>query len=207
MRVSLRDSKDAEETSMDRRQNMFIGIVAGIVIVAGLTYATGLTKLLLAPFGSSAEYKSSEYATAPELATGDWINSEPLKLNDLRGRVVLIEFWTFGCYNCRNTLPFVKSWDERYREKGFTIIGVHSPEFDDERKVENLRRAVSSLGIRYPVVTDNDYRTWNAYKVEAWPTVFLLDKQGRIRWMHVGEGDYDEAERLIQKLLAENAKL
>ena len=188
---------------MDRRRNMLIGIVAGIVIVASLTYATGLTKLLLAPFGSSAEYKTSESATAPELATGDWINSGPLKLNDLRGRVVLVEFWTFGCINCRNTLPFVKSWNDRYREKGLTVIGVHSPEFDEERDVEQLRREVSSLGIHYPVVTDNDYKTWNAYKVEAWPTVFLLDKQGRIRWMRVGEGDYDEAERLIQKLLAE----
>ena len=188
---------------MDRRRNMLIGIVAGIVIVAALTYATGLTKLILAPFGSSAEYKTSESATAPELATGEWINSEPLKLNDLRGRVVLVEFWTFGCINCRNTLPFVKGWDDRYREKGLTVIGVHSPEFDEERNVEQLRREVSSLGIHYPVVTDNDYKTWNAYKVEAWPTVFLLDKQGRIRWMRVGEGDYDEAERLIQKLLAE----
>ena len=188
---------------MDRRRNMLIGIVAGIFIVVALSYATGLTKVLLAPFGSSAEYKSSESATAPELATGDWINSEPLKLNDLRGRVVLIEFWTFGCFNCRNTLPFVKSWDDRYREKGLTVIGVHSPEFAEERKVESLRHQVASLGIRYPVVTDSDYQTWKAYKVEAWPTVFLLDKQGRIRWMHVGEGDYDEAERLIQKLLAE----
>ena len=182
---------------------MLIGIIVGIVVVGALSYATGLTKLLLSPFGSSTEYKSSESATAPELASGEWINSEPLKLKDLRGRVVLIDFWTFGCINCRNTLPFVKSWDDRYREKGFTVIGVHSPEFDEERKVENLRHQVSSLGIRYPVVTDNDYQTWNAYKVEAWPTVFLLDKQGRIRWMHVGEGDYDEAERLIQKLLAE----
>ena len=100
-------------------------------------------------------------------------------------------------------MPFIKSWHDRYREKGLTVIGVHSPEFDEERKVENLRRQVASLEIRYPVVTDNDYQTWNAYNVEAWPTVFLLDKQGRIRWMHVGEGDYDEAERLIQKLLAE----
>ena len=94
---------------MDTRRNMLIGIVAGIIIVAALTYATGLTKLLLAPFGSSSEYESSGSATAPELATGEWINSEPLKLNELRGRVVLIEFWTFGCINCRNTLPFVKS--------------------------------------------------------------------------------------------------
>ena len=189
---------------MDRRRNMLIGIVAGIVIVAGVSYATGLAKLIRSSFGSPAEYKSSESATAPELATGEWINSEPLKLNELRGRVVLIEFWTFGCINCRNTLPFGKSWADRYREKGLTFIGVHSPEFDEERNVEHLRREVTSLGIRYPVVTDNDYQTWSAYHVEAWPTTFLLDKQGRIRWMHVGEGDYDEAERLIQKLLAEN---
>ena len=188
---------------MDTRRNMLIGIVAGIIIAAALTYATGLTKLLLAPFGSSSEYESSGSATAPELATGEWINSEPLKLNELRGRVVLIEFWTFGCINCRNTLPFVKSWADRYREKGLTVIGVHSPEFDEERKVQHLRREVSSLGIQYPVVTDNDYQTWNAYKVEAWPTIFLLDKQGRIRWTRVGEGDYQQAERLIQKLLAE----
>ena len=189
---------------MNRRQNMLIGIFVGVIIVAASAYATGLSNKLLTPFfGSSAEYKSSESATAPELANGDWINSEPLKLTDLRGRVVLVEFWTFGCINCRNTLPFVKSWDDRYRDKGLTVIGVHSPEFDEERNVEHLRREVSSLGIRYPVVTDNDYQTWNAYKVEAWPTVFLLDKQGRIRWKHVGEGNYDEAERLIQKLLTE----
>jgi thiol-disulfide isomerase/thioredoxin len=182
---------------------MLIGIVAGIVIVVVLSYVTGLTKLMLNSFGGSAEYKSSESVTAPELAAGEWINSEPLKLSDLRGRVVLIEFWTFGCYNCRNTLPFVKSWDDRYRAKGLTVIGVHSPEFDEERKVENLREAVASLGIGYAVATDNDYQTWKTYKVEAWPTFFLLDKQGRIRWMHVGEGNYDQAERQIQKLLAE----
>ena|SRR6185503_7852726 len=190
---------------MDRRKNMLIGIVVGVAIVAASVYATGFTKQLVGPFfGSSIEHKSSELAAAPELAAGDWINSEPLKLKDLRGRVVLIEFWTFGCYNCRNTLPFVKSWNDRYRDQGLTIIGVHSPEFDEERIVENLRREVVSLGIRYPVVSDNAYQTWNAYKVEAWPTTFLLDKQGRIRWMRVGEGDYDETERLIQKLLAEN---
>src|SRR5829696_554911 len=188
---------------MNTQQNMLIGIVVGIVVVGATVYASGLTKLLLSPFRTPTEYPSSESATAPELASGSWINSEPLKLKDLRGRVVLIDFWTFGCYNCRNTLPFVKSWDDRYRAKGLTIIGVHSPEFDDEKKIENLRRQVSSLGIRYPVVTDNDYQTWNAYKVQAWPTIFLLDKQGRIRWMHVGEGDYEEAGRQIQKLLAE----
>lgn len=187
---------------MDRR-NILIGIVVGLVVVVVSVYATGLSDRLLIPFGISTEYESSESATAPPMAHGDWINSEPLRLEDLRGRVVLIEFWTFGCINCRNTLPFVKSWHDRYREKGLTVIGVHSPEFAEERIVENLRRQVTSLGINYPVVSDNDYQTWNAYDVQAWPTTFLLDKQGRIRWKNVGEGDYDETERLIQKLLAE----
>ena len=193
---------------MDRRQNMLIGIFVAVIIVAASAYATGLSKKLLTPFfGSSAEYKSSESITATELSTGDWINSAPLKLQDLRGRVVLIEFWTFGCINCRNTLPFIKSWHDRYQDKGLTVVGVHSPEFDEERDVEKVRSEVASLGIHYPVVTDNDYQTWNAYNVEAWPTAFLLDKQGRIRWKHVGEGDYAEAERMIQQLLAEKEAL
>src|SRR4029078_191130 len=107
---------------MDRRQNMLIGIVAGVLIVGTLSYATGVTKLIRSSVGSSAEYKSSESATAPELATGEGKNSTRLKLKDLRGRFVLIEFWPFGCINCRNPLPFVKSWADRYREKGLTVI-------------------------------------------------------------------------------------
>src|SRR5438132_5674822 len=125
---------------------------------------------------TSLEINKSEGTTdlmAPEFAPGIWINSEPLTLKGLRGRVVVVEFWTFGCYNCRNTLPFVKSWDARYREKGLTIIGVHTPEFATERNIEKLRREVVSLGIRYPVVTDNEYETWRAYNVSAWPTIFL----------------------------------
>lgn len=177
--------------------------MVGVVIVTASIYVSGLSKTLLLPFFSSTEFNRSESAAAPELTAGDWINSEPLTLKGLRGRVVLVDFWTFGCINCRNTLPSLKSWHGRYRDKGLTIIGVHSPEFDEERDVDNLRRAVASLGISYPVVTDNDYQTWKAYDVAAWPTVFLLDRQGRIRWKHVGEGSYDEAERMIQKLLAE----
>lgn len=188
---------------MAQRRNMLIGIVVGIFIVGVAVYATGLSTHLLAPFGSSAEYESSESSMAPELVTGDWINSEPLTLKNLRGRVVLIEFWTFGCINCRNTLPVIQRWRDRYGEKGLTVIGVHSPEFAEEKIVENLRREVAALGIRYPVLTDNEYQTWNAYGVNAWPTIFLLDKQGRIRWKRVGEGNYNETERRIQKLLAE----
>ena len=144
----------------------------------------------------------TEAPAAPEIASGSWINSEPLTLESLRGRVVLIEFWTFACYNCRNTLPTIKKWDAQYRDKGLTIIGVHTPELDYERNIDNLRREVAGLGIKYPVVTDNDYSTWKTYGVEAWPTLFVLDKQGRVRWMHVGEGAYNETEQVIKKLLA-----
>ncbi|HSP61917.1 MAG TPA: redoxin domain-containing protein [Pyrinomonadaceae bacterium] len=140
---------------------------------------------------------------APEFAKGTWINSEPLTVERLRGHVVLVEFWTFGCYNCRNTLPSVRDWDARYRERGLTIVGVHTPETTSEYSIDNVRREVPDLGIKYPVVTDNDYITWKAYAVEAWPTILVVDKQGRIRWLHVGEGKYTETESVIKTLLAE----
>ena len=156
--------------------------------------------------GGSVLVAESKSAAAPEFAPGAWINSEPLTIKGLHGRVVLVEFWTFGCFNCRNTLPAIKDWDARYRDQGLTVIGVHSPELDDEQKLENVRSEVASLGIRYPVVTDNDYASWRAYDVAAWPTTFVLDKSGRIRWTHVGEGAYDQTEQVIQKLLAEPDK-
>ena len=140
---------------------------------------------------------------APEFAEGIWINSEPLTLKKLSGHVVLVEFWTFECYNCRNTLPAVKGWDTKYRDRGLTVVGVHTPETDSEYNVNNVRREVPGLGVKYPVVTDNDYKTWKSYNVEAWPTIFVLDKQGRIRWLHVGEGSYDATEGVIKTLLAE----
>lgn len=203
------------------RQNVItvalLVVVSAFAVTAGYAKGSGPLGLLSACVarltGNSSQIVASDSlaldtksAITPEFAPGTWINSEPLTLKSLRGRVVLVDFWTFGCYNCRNTLPFLKRWHESYSDKGLTIVGVHSPEFDEEKKIENVRREVASLGIRYPVVTDNDYETWRAYKVEAWPTAFLLDKSGHIRWAHVGEGAYDEAERTIQKLLAENEK-
>ena len=149
--------------------------------------------------------RSDSSEAAPEFAAGTWINSDPLTLKGLRGRVVLVEFWTFGCFNCRNTLPAVKRWDARYRDKGLTVVGVHSPETRGERNLDSVRRQVASLAIKYPVVTDNEFESWRAYGVDAWPTIFVLDKAGRIRWMHVGEGAYDQTEQVIQKLLAEDS--
>jgi thiol-disulfide isomerase/thioredoxin len=144
-------------------------------------------------------------ARAPALAPGTWINSDPLKLDALRGRVVIVDFWTFGCYNCRNTLPTLKRWDARYREQGLTIIGVHTPESGYEKSVSNVRRAVREQSLRYPVVTDNEGDTWRAYGIEAWPTTIILDKKGRIRFRHIGEGYYAEMEKVIQQLLAEES--
>jgi len=199
------------------RQNITFGALLSIVSIAIIAtgYATGRGPLdvissgisrvtygsQMIPSGSMTE--ETKATAAPEIASGQWINSEPLTLKSLRGRVVLIDFWTFACYNCRNTLPAIKKWDAQYRDKGLTIIAVHTPELDYERNIDNLRREVAGLGIKYPVVTDNDYSTWKAYGVEAWPTLFVLDKQGRVRWMHVGEGAYDETEQVIKKLLAE----
>ena len=199
------------------RQNIIavalLALVSTVVVTAGYAKGwgpigvlnRGITLFTSGPTLIVPDDKVSESKSAPEFAAGAWINSEPLTLKDLRGRVVLIDFWTFGCYNCRNTLPYLNRWHEDYKDKGLTIVGVHSPEFEREKRVETLRQQVASLGIKYPVVTDNDYATWNAYNVNAWPTVFLLDKAGKVRSMHVGEGAYDETEKTIQKLLAENS--
>jgi thiol-disulfide isomerase/thioredoxin len=201
---------------MHRQTYFFAALLIVLIVVIGtISFATGAGPLGVLSNGISRLTAGEQMIpsrtlteeikapSAPELSTGVWINSEPLTLKNLHGRVVLIEFWTFACYNCRNTLPTVKKWDAQYRDKGLTIIGVHTPESDLERNLNDLRREVAALGIKYPVVTDNDYSTWNAYKVEAWPTLFLLDKQGRVRWTHVGEGYYDQTEASIRKLLAE----
>jgi len=146
---------------------------------------------------------ASKAKSAPPLVEGQWLNSEPATLENLRGRVVLVDFWTFGCYNCRNTLPTLKRLDAEYRDKGLTIVGVHTPESEHEKKFANIEDAVKRLGIKYPVVTDGGGDTWRAYNIEAWPTVVILDKQGRIRYTHIGEGAYDVQEKVIRTLLAE----
>jgi len=191
-------------------------VVVSLAIVAIARYQRtvrpAIARGLAAATDTSGEVTSLEADTliaatnapaAPEFAKGNWINSDALSLDKLHGRVVLVEFWTFGCYNCRNTLPSVKEWDARYRERGLTVVGVHTPETQSEYVIDNVRREVPGLGIKYPVVTDNDYTTWKAYGVEAWPTILVLDKQGRIRWLHVGEGRYEETERVIKTLLTE----
>lgn len=132
-----------------------------------------------------------------------WLNSPPLDAQALKGKVVLVDFWTYSCINCLRTLPYVKAWAEKYRDQGLVVIGVHAPEFAFERDVGNVTKAMKELGINYPVAIDNGYKIWRAFNNEYWPAHYFADAQGRIRYHHFGEGDYAESERVIQQLLRE----
>jgi len=145
-----------------------------------------------------------DYGPAPEFAdTQRWFNSPPLTMHALRGKVVLIDFWTYTCINCIRTLPYLKAWYAKYHGDGFVIVGVHSPEFQFEHDAGNVQRAIKSFGLRYPVVQDNNLGTWNAWSNQAWPAEYLVDARGHVRHVSIGEGEYDATERAIRSLLAE----
>jgi cytochrome c biogenesis protein CcdA/thiol-disulfide isomerase/thioredoxin len=146
---------------------------------------------------------SNKFPLAPAVTDiSAWVNSPPLTLKQLRGKVVLVDFWTYSCINCLRTLPYLESWDTRYRSKGLVILGVHTPEFSFEHDLGNVRAAVKRLGIKYPVALDNNYGTWNAYHNQYWPADFLIDRTGRIRDYHYGEGAYAQTEQKIRSLLS-----
>lgn len=133
-------------------------------------------------------------------ATG-WLNTEPLSAGDLRGQPVLVEFWTFTCINWIRTLPYVRSWFEKYRRDGLVVLGVHTPEFEVERSIENVRRATQEMGIEYPIAVDSEYRIWRAFGNQYWPALYFADADGRIRHHRFGEGEYEQSEVVIQLLL------
>ncbi len=140
----------------------------------------------------------------PPLAGGVlWLNSTPLSREALRGKVVLVDFWTFGCVNCQRTLPYVRAWANKYRGSGLVVVGVHTPEFAYEKDPARVRSEVQRLGVRHPVVLDNDYRIWRAFENRYWPAHYFIDTQGRIRRIHFGEGDYRESEDALRSLLRE----
>ena len=150
--------------------------------------------------------KLEDYGPAPDFhGIASWLNSEPLTLRGLRDRVVLVDFWTYSCVNCLRTLPYIRAWDERYRDAGLTIVGVHSPEFAFERVESNVRENVRKLGVRYPVALDNDFVTWQSWHNQYWPAKYLIDKRGHVRYYHFGEGDYAETEDAIRTLLGADA--
>jgi len=134
----------------------------------------------------------------------EWINSSPLAAADLRGKVVLIDFWTYTCINWIRTAPYVRAWAEKYKDQGLVVIGVHTPEFEFEKNVSNVRKAVQDMRLTYPVAIDSDFAIWRAFSNNAWPALYFVDAQGRVRHHHLGEGEYERSEMMIQQLLAES---
>lgn len=156
-----------------------------------------------------SQIDKSQFKKAPDFAkiTG-YINTEegrPINLKDLKGKVVLVDFWTYSCINCIRTLPYLVDWNEKYADKELIIVGVHSPEFEFEKNIDNVKAAVQKYGIKYPVIQDNDKGTWDAYQNRYWPRKYLVDNEGYIRYDHIGEGGYAETEKVIRSLLAERA--
>ena len=170
-------------------------IAAVAASVAVLTFAAP-------PLGGDTP--AGEVQQAPEFQNIDqWLNSPPLKLEALRGKVVLVDFWTYTCINCLNHLPYVKDWNEKYKDKGLVVVGVHTPEFAYEKSAKNVQDAIQRLQIKHAVAQDNHYATWKAFRNQYWPAVYLIDNQGRIVYSHFGEGSYGTTEKKIQALLAE----
>ncbi|UXS34290.1 cytochrome c biogenesis protein DipZ [Agrobacterium tumefaciens] len=158
------------------------------------------------PSASTAEQLPVE-GTAPSLAGAvEWLNSQPLSMEQLKGKVVLVDFWTYSCINCLRSIPYVRAWAEKYRDQGLVVIGVHAPEFAFEKRVDNVKKAIADLGIVYPVAVDNDYAIWRAFNNQYWPAHYFIDAKGQVRYHHFGEGEYDRSERVIQQLLAEAGK-
>jgi len=148
----------------------------------------------------------SQFRIAPEFkGITSYINSNGTKLSDLKGKVVLVDFWTYSCINCIRTLPYLVDWNQKYSDKGLVIVGIHSPEFEFEKNIDNVKQAVARFGIKYPVLLDNDHGTWNAYQNNYWPRKYLVDSEGYIRYDHIGEGGYAETENAIRNLLAERS--
>jgi thiol-disulfide isomerase/thioredoxin len=144
--------------------------------------------------------------TATELPSinGDtWLNSAPLQRQDLAGKVVLVKFWTYGCHNCNAVEPYVKQWYQRYADQGLVVIAIHSPEFAQERQVDNVRDYLRTHAVTYPVLLDNDFSNWQRFHNRYWPTIYLADRRGQVRYRKIGEGDYQKTERWIQRLLKE----
>lgn len=172
----------------------YVFVLAGVIILGiVIVFSLPQTAMMQQQIGQEK---------APELAgIAGWVNSPPLTIEGQRGKVVLVDFWTYSCINCIRTLPYLVMWHEKYADKGLVIIGVHTPEFPFEKDYENLKKAVEANNIKYAIAQDNEYATWRAYKNNYWPRKYIIDKEGIIRYDHIGEGGYEETEKKIQELL------
>jgi thiol-disulfide isomerase/thioredoxin len=168
-------------------------------VLAALCVASATVAMAVGP----ASARSSELSM-PAAAATTWLNSPPQTATDLRGKVVVVQFWTYTCINWRRTLPYIRAWDAKYREQGLVVIGVHTPEFDFEQNVDNVRSALGEMHIDFPIAIDNEHTIWNAFHNVYWPALYLVDPKGHIRYRQFGEGEYARTEHEIQKLLAES---
>jgi thiol-disulfide isomerase/thioredoxin len=174
-------------------------IALGAVLVATRTDPSSITKLDSVDSASDLPVLSDD--PRPALAAEGWLNSKPLAPDDLAGKVVIYDFWTYSCVNCVRTLPHLRAWYERYAADGLVIVGVHSPEFDFEKDHDNVARAVNELGVTWPIALDDDMAIWNAFGNQYWPAKYVTDRKGRLRYVHPGEGAYDETEDVLRVLL------
>jgi cytochrome c biogenesis protein CcdA/thiol-disulfide isomerase/thioredoxin len=205
------------------RRGLGVAVLAGVVAIS-LGLDTGLlTRVSLASTAGVEQTLLDKVQPKPPAATAvgtlpvegqlpslagavQWLNSPPLNAEGLRGKVVLVDFWTYSCINCLRSLPYIEAWAQKYRSQGLVVIGVHAPEFAFERNIDNVRQAVKDLKLDYPIAIDNNYAIWRAFNNQYWPAHYFIDAQGRIRYHHFGEGEYDQSEKVIQQLLAEAGK-
>ena len=187
---------------INRERRRFIGSAAAALGAARL----GVIGSAVQQMACAALTERDEGVLPALTGATEWLNSPPLTPAGLRGKVVLVDFWTYTCVNWLRTLPYVRAWAEKYREQGLVVIGAHTPEFPFEKDIDNVRWAVKEMNVGYPVAVDSDYGVWRAFDNNYWPAVYVADANGRIRYHHFGEGAYDETERVIQRLLKENGR-
>ncbi|WP_159914663.1 cytochrome c biogenesis protein DipZ [Pantoea sp. 18069] len=213
-RLSLGTTSTVEQALIDRikPQAADEAIEAGPGSTAMMAGSNAMMVATTAMSGSTAMSAQGGVANLPVESTRpslggavEWLNSPPLTMESLRGKVVLVDFWTYSCINCLRTLPYVRAWAQKYKDQGLVVIGVHTPEFAFEKNIANVRKAARDLQVGYPIAVDNDYAIWRAFRNRYWPAHYFIDAQGRVRHHHFGEGSYAQSERVIQQLLAEAA--
>jgi thiol-disulfide isomerase/thioredoxin len=207
-RVSLASTASLEQDLLDRFHPAGNAQLPNAPTMSGSPVMMSSNSPLAAPANAAARPEQLPIEdTMPSLSGAvAWLNSPPLTIDALKGKVVLVDFWTYSCINCLRTIPYIRAWAEKYKDQGLVVIGVHTPEFAFERNVDNVKRAVAELKIDYPVAIDNNYAIWRAFENEYWPAHYFIDAQGHVRYHHFGEGDYNQSERVIQLLLAEAGK-
>jgi cytochrome c biogenesis protein CcdA/thiol-disulfide isomerase/thioredoxin len=206
--VSLASTNSLEQSLVDRFHMQGQNQAQGGAMQSSVVMKGGSNSMMMSAAAkpAAADQLPVEITTPNFDGAVQWLNSPPLTAESLKGKVVLVDFWTYSCINCLRAIPYVRAWAEKYKDQGLVVIGVHSPEFAFEKNVDNVKKAIGDLKIDYPVAVDNNYAIWRAFDNQYWPAHYFIDAQGRVRHHHFGEGSYDESERVIQQLLAEAGK-